>query len=51
MGPVLFNTFTDHLDEGIKCKFEDDTKSGESIDMLEGKRGSEGETGQAVLMG
>lgn len=38
LGPVLFNTFTDHMDEGIKCKFAHDTKSGPSVDLLEGRR-------------
>ncbi|CAM4608465.1 unnamed protein product [Lepidochelys olivacea] len=39
LGPILFNIFTNHLDDGIDCirKFVDDIKLGGHVDMLEGR--------------
>ncbi|GAB0186491.1 mitochondrial enolase superfamily member 1 [Grus japonensis] len=53
LGPLLFNIFINDVDEGIKCilnKFSDDKMLGRSVDLLEGRKTTEG-SGQAASMG
>ena len=41
LGPILFNVFTDHLDEGTECTistFADDIKLGVRTELLESRK-------------
>jgi len=37
LGPVLFNISIIDIDDGIQCKFADDTKMSGAIDKIEGR--------------
>ena len=37
LGPVLLNIYISDIDDGIQCKFADDTKMSGAVDKIEGR--------------